>query len=491
MVGRVSEGLAPGFGGIALVSFALGTLVAPLGSVLFDQVPTAALALGAFLLAWNRRPVLSGLLSGAAVLVEYEAGLIVVVLAAYLALTSWRSLRAFVIGLLPGVVVLGAYDWAAFGAPWHLSYRYEGSVFKGVQSTGFFGIGLPHAFGVFYVFSGGRGLLVVSPVLVMAALGLVRLSRTYRREALVAGAVTALFVLLDCGYFDPYGGGSPGPRYLVAGLPFLAVGLGPAYAWRPRLTLIAALASVIATTVLTVTWTQWDLNESRGVWGELLRLPSTLHSAFESSSLSPFGLSSGGGALLVALAAAAALVLGIRAMPWAKIRNEQRYRARRGRPSRPAVLVTVACAYLVIAANVMAFMNSPYGAELAVYYVNFQTAIMASPPAANLGEEVNFAVSVTDVGHAGAGSPRLTVHLSPGMRLVGPPAYTRGTGCTGETTLLCDLGFLSPNGTQQATVNFGVRITKLDEQQLTASTTGPGAGNPKVATYTVTVGTAS
>jgi len=31
LVGRVSEGLAPGYGGIALVSFALGTLVAPGG----------------------------------------------------------------------------------------------------------------------------------------------------------------------------------------------------------------------------------------------------------------------------------------------------------------------------------------------------------------------------------------------------------------------------------------------------------------------------
>ena len=47
MVGRVSEGLAPGFGGIALVSFALGTLVAPLAGGSFEAAPAAAAAFGA------------------------------------------------------------------------------------------------------------------------------------------------------------------------------------------------------------------------------------------------------------------------------------------------------------------------------------------------------------------------------------------------------------------------------------------------------------
>ena len=31
----------------------------------------------------------------------------------------------------------------------------------------------------------------------------------------------ALFVLGDCGYFQPYGGRSPGPRFIGAALPFL------------------------------------------------------------------------------------------------------------------------------------------------------------------------------------------------------------------------------------------------------------------------------
>jgi hypothetical protein len=75
------------------------------------------------------------------------------------------------------------------------------------------------------------------------------------------------------------------------------------------------------------------------------------------------------------------------------------------------------------------------------------------------------------------------------MRLVGPPAYTRGNGCTGRRTLVCDLGSLAPDPSQPATVNFGVKITGPVDQQLTASTTGPGADPaPKPTTSTVTVG---
>ena len=236
MLGRVAEGLAPGYGGISLVTFALGTLVAPLAAVSFEQVPAAMFGFAVFLLAWRRRAGLAGLVGGGALLVEYETGLILVLVGGYLAFAGWRLLRGYVTGLVPGAVLLGAYNWAAFGAPWHLSYRYLANSFAAEQSTGLFGIGRPHLFGLTEVFAGTRGLLVLSPVLVAAGFGLVRLGRTHRSEAIVAGSVAAVFVLSNCGYFDPYGG-SPGPRFLAAGLPFIALGLGPAFAWAPRVSI--------------------------------------------------------------------------------------------------------------------------------------------------------------------------------------------------------------------------------------------------------------
>ena len=94
----------------------------------------------------------------------------------------------------------------------HLSYRYVANPFAERQHHGFFGIGVPTLHGLREVLVGNRGLLVFSPVLLAAAVGLWLLwRRGDRAEALLAGAVSLLFCLLSAGYFLPYGGGSPGP----------------------------------------------------------------------------------------------------------------------------------------------------------------------------------------------------------------------------------------------------------------------------------------
>src|SRR5581483_10955679 len=123
-VGRLSEGLAPGFGGAALVTFALGTLVAPLAASSFDHDLTAAFGFAAFLLAWRGSPGWAGLCAGLAVLCEYQGAATAVVVAAFVALRGAGALARYALAALPPLALLGAYDWAAFGSPFHLSYRY-------------------------------------------------------------------------------------------------------------------------------------------------------------------------------------------------------------------------------------------------------------------------------------------------------------------------------------------------------------------------------
>ncbi len=219
LVGRVSEGLAPGYGGVSMVGFALGTLAAPFAVANFDHVPAGTLDLAAFLLAWARRPVLAGLVAGAALLTEYESGAVLVLVGIYIALQGARPLGRYVLGLLPGLLLLGAYDWAAFGAPWHLSYRYLDNEYAARQSAGFFGIHVPHLHSAWLVTGGSQGLLVVSPIVVACVYGLFLLGRRYRAEAILCAAVGVAFFLVDSGYFAPYGGLSPGPRFLVPSLP--------------------------------------------------------------------------------------------------------------------------------------------------------------------------------------------------------------------------------------------------------------------------------
>src|SRR5207253_166669 len=117
---------------------------------------------------------------------------------------------------------------------------------------------------------GNRGLLLLSPVLAAAVYGLVLLWPRYRAEVVVCAAVTVFFLLLEFGYFVPYGGVSPGPRFFVPALPFLAIGLAPAFARLPRVTSLLAVLSVIATTGITLVWfANEDLRQT--IWGELAR----------------------------------------------------------------------------------------------------------------------------------------------------------------------------------------------------------------------------
>lgn len=239
---------------------------------------------------------------------------------------------------------------------------------------------------------------------------------------------------------------------------------------------------------MTLTWTIVDLARGGGVWGEFVRLPSQLGSALPSNLLSEIGAGKVWGGLLVALATTGAVVLGVRGMPWAQIRREWRNVANRGRPSLRMVFIAVACAYLVVAANVLALTNQPYGQDPTFQLVVLHTSISADTSASYLGGEVNFNVSVTDRGTVGAGGIVLTIHLPPGMRLVGPPAFTRGSGCTGNSVLVCNLDFLTPKGAQQASIMFGVQITQPTSQLLTAWASSPGAKNSNIASFNVSVG---
>jgi hypothetical protein len=200
----------------------------------------------------------------------------------------------------------------AFGAPWRPSYRYVSARYASDQQSGFFGISVPHLRAVYQVFVGNEGLLIISPVVAAGAAGLVLLGRKYRAEAIVCATVSAVFVYVNCGYFLPYGGRSPGPRFLIPALPFLALGLAQAFVRMPRATASLAALSVIAMTTLTLTWAL-SPTYRQTVWGELARVPLQLGSSHLAKNLAANILTALGpgrlyGALLVAICAVAAVI---------------------------------------------------------------------------------------------------------------------------------------------------------------------------------------
>jgi hypothetical protein len=256
LMGAVAERIAPRTGLPVAAAFGLGTLILPFATVFFAHVLAAFLAFAAFamLFLW-RRPGIAGCLAGLAVCVDLPLALV----AAALALYAGRRVLPFIVGALAGVLPLLAFNTWAFSNPFRLSYANavlspgkSGHDVLGANSAGFFGIGVPSLRAGAELLFSPRGLFTLSPLLLVAFAGLWLLPRRgFRREAILAGGVFLVFLVYNSGYYVPFGGYVPGPRFLIATIPFLALGLPAALQEWPLVTTVAAAFSIGAMTVAT------------------------------------------------------------------------------------------------------------------------------------------------------------------------------------------------------------------------------------------------
>lgn len=275
-VRSLGERLAPTLGAAAAITLALGTLVLPFSTLYFAHVLAAALGFGAFFVLWREREreprlavvAAAGVMAGLAVTVENTLGIAAIVLALYALLRRGRLRRglAYCAGLLVGVLPLLAFDWWAFGSPLRTPYRYlvlphseefGPAVIIG-QGGGFFGIGAPKPeIGLQLLFS-NRGLITLMPIVAVAVAALVAVwRRGWRAETIAIAAVAIGFLVFNAGYYHSFGGAwggsAPGPRFLLATLPFLAVPLAIAYQRFPFTTAVLASASAMQMVAATAT----------------------------------------------------------------------------------------------------------------------------------------------------------------------------------------------------------------------------------------------
>jgi hypothetical protein len=330
LVWRVAERFEPGYGAPTAVVLGLGTMVLPFSTLLFSHVLAATLGFAAFAImlrerAGPPRPLLlaaAGLLMGYAITSEYPLALVAVVLGLYLlsrpgALTP-RLLAtrasAYVLGGVVGIVPLLLYNHAAFNSWTHLAYSNIPQ-----QQKGFFGISAPSMPVLGTLLFDSRGLLTLSPVLAMGAVGIVLLYRRgHRAEALTIAGICVLFLAYNSGYYLPFGGGSPGPRFLITMLPFLAVPLAIALRRFPGPTVALAAVSVVTAVTATITHPLVGYETETVIWTRLFGKGS-----FQPTIASAFGLGRGWGAIWpFFLAAGAALALAVRAMPRMRLSRE-------------------------------------------------------------------------------------------------------------------------------------------------------------------------
>jgi hypothetical protein len=181
-----------------------------------------------------------GMLLGYTIVVEMTAtpacllgGVLTLALAGRLgAATFLRVASGLALGGFLGLLPLLVYNQLAFGSPFTLGYSLVVG-FKGMKQ-GFFGITWPHLGVVMELLFGlYRGLLPLSPVLVLVPLGLYVMWREPRTRVAAGGILVALcsYLWINASYHYWDGGWSTGPRHLVAVLPLCCLAL--AFAW-PR-----------------------------------------------------------------------------------------------------------------------------------------------------------------------------------------------------------------------------------------------------------------
>jgi hypothetical protein len=323
LVGHLAERMQPGYGAATAVILGLGTLALPLSTLLFSHIFTAFLGFAAFALMLYERDGppnpwylgVSGLLLGYACASEYPLFFVALVLSLYMlsrrdCLTPKGVLgRAgpYVLGGLIGIVPLLLYNHYAFHSWTHLAYSNIKS-----QQKGFFGIGVPSLKVMATLLLDSRGLLTLSPVLAMGAVGTWLLYRRGKRaEALTIAGICVCYVGYNSGYYLPFGGGFMGPRFLTTMLPFLALPIGIALKRYPGPTIALAGVSLTTMIVATITHPLIGYETEAIVWARYLRegfFQPTIASAFglgrSWGGIWPFFLAAGGAVLLATLATA-------------------------------------------------------------------------------------------------------------------------------------------------------------------------------------------
>ncbi len=322
LTARLADWVEPGSGTLAAVALGAGTLALPFATLWFGHLPSAALAFGAFFLLVRGKAALgdrridaaAGLLAGTAVLFDYPLGLVAIALLVYaIATRGIRAAAAYGGGAAIPAAALVAYNRWAFGSPTHVSYRDTVAVSGDtghdvIQSghQGFFGITWPSPHALAELLLSQRGLLTLTPVCLLGAFGVVALRRHTRAEAWFCGALVAAFLVYNSGltlpFGGPFGGDTPGPRYLIAVLPFLLFPIGLAARAAPGATAALLAASVGAMALATATVPMVGASETH-LWLDALR-----DGRFTNTVVTLFGGGNGWPAILPFVVAVAALV---------------------------------------------------------------------------------------------------------------------------------------------------------------------------------------
>jgi len=222
------------------LAFAFSTICWPFATYFFQSDVSAFFVLltAYFALRASRAPgsgtalsLVSGLAAGVAFSVDYVNAVFLPFVVVFLLVSKRnskasraRSACAFIIGALPGLAAIGAYNYAIFGNPFTTTEQYfngKTSVFASFTNPIYSGLELD-------LFSFSRGLFIYSPILALGVMGYFDafVGKGNRRETLLLLGMFLCILMPYAAWYQPDGGVGFGPRFLVAAIPFLLLPAG-------------------------------------------------------------------------------------------------------------------------------------------------------------------------------------------------------------------------------------------------------------------------
>ncbi len=239
---RAAARVSPTHATAVAVALGAGSILMPHSVNLYAHALCALLGFAAYEVVTarplnSRRAAWAGALAGAAVATEYEL-MIVAVIVGVIVLGHRRPglVGACAAGAAGPLAILAAYQWRAFGAPWHTPFAYYAGTLGGTTRGGYT---FPRLDWFADAVIGTRGLLLASPIVVLGAAAAIAVAvdRAHdggvRRDAVVAVAVLGTYLALVSGWTGTPMLEEPGPRYLIPAIPFLAAPLAAMWPqWR-------------------------------------------------------------------------------------------------------------------------------------------------------------------------------------------------------------------------------------------------------------------
>jgi hypothetical protein len=276
---------------LAALAMLFGNTAALLMNMFYGHGMAALFTLMLVLALIDGKMTLTGLLFGLNVLTDYGSALLLPVVVAILVWQArrgrrsvWGGLARFALGGLGPLLVFAAYHTHCFGGPLTLPNKYQNPIFVQPGLRAAWGVidFLPSARWIDELLLGGkRGLLVTQPwVLLFPVLLAVHLLSKQRRGVqrwptagiLAAFGLGGLFVLfwMNASFGGWHGGVSPGPRYLSAILPTVALAMGLCYDMFPRpARALLWLALLPALVLFVIVWsTDVAIWPDRGLWAQ-------------------------------------------------------------------------------------------------------------------------------------------------------------------------------------------------------------------------------